>query len=123
MMNQGVDLPTEALDSLVSRTYPSSAAPGITRLSGGSMDRWGNGTARDDQGGGSPGAKPHADDALSGALRATDARAMEISELSQRALSAKADLLAYVDELEDEIRGLRRRLSVNAPLEATDDTA
>ncbi|MFC5789134.1 hypothetical protein ACFPPE_04615 [Agromyces tardus] len=48
---------------------------------------------------------------------------MEISELSLRALSAKADLLAYVDELEDEIRGLRRRLSVNAPLEATDDTA
>ena len=86
------------------------------------MDRWGNGTARDDHGGGSPGAQPHGDDALSGALRATDARAREISELSLRALSAKADLLAYVDELEDEIRGLRRRLSVNAPHETTDGT-
>ncbi|MEI5583542.1 MULTISPECIES: hypothetical protein [unclassified Agromyces] len=38
------------------------------------------------------------------------ARASEIAELSRRALSAEVHLLAYVDELEAEVRRLRRRL-------------
>jgi hypothetical protein len=54
------------------------------------------------------------DDALSGA-DSTEARAAEIPEFSRRVLSAEARLLAYVDELEEEVRRLRRRLGLEAP--------
>ena len=40
--------------------------------------------------------------------------AVDIAELSRRALCAEMDLLAYVDELENEVRRLRRRLDVDA---------
>lgn len=84
------------------------------------MDRWGNGNASNDEGTGSPGERRNGDDAL---RRATEARAAEIPELSRRALSAHVRLLAYVDELEEEVRRLRRRLSIEAPYEQTDGAA
>lgn len=87
------------------------------------MDRWGNGNASSDEGTGSPGEQPDGDDALSGALHATDARAAEISELSRRVLSAEAHLLSYVDELEEEVHRLRRRLGIEAPYQGTDGVA
>jgi hypothetical protein len=87
------------------------------------MDRWGNGSASNDEGTGSPGEQPNGDDALSSSLSATHARAAEIPELSRRAMSALVHLLAYMDELEEEVRRLRRRLSIEAPYEETDDAA
>jgi hypothetical protein len=86
------------------------------------MDRWGNGSASNDEGIGSPGEQPD-DDVLSGASSRTDARAAEIAELSRRVLSAEVHLLAYLDPLEEEVRRLRRRLSIEAPHEQTDDAA
>lgn len=87
------------------------------------MDRWGNGSALDDDGTGSPGEMPQRDDEMSGALRVSSARAAEIPELARRALSAEGHLLAYVDELEGEIRRLRRRLGIDVPHEAKDGAA
>jgi hypothetical protein len=87
------------------------------------MDRWGSGSASDDEGTGSPGEQPSAGDALSGALHATDVRAAEILELARRVLSAEVHLLAYLDELEDEVRRLRRRLDIEAPYEETGGAA
>jgi hypothetical protein len=78
------------------------------------MDRWGNGTASNDEGAGSPSEQPRGD-ALNGASSSTDARAAELPELSRRALSAEVHLLAYVDELEGEVRRLRRRLGIETP--------
>lgn len=83
------------------------------------MDRWGNGSASNDEEAGLPGEQPDAD-ALIGA---TDARAAEIAELSRRVLSAEVHLLAYLDQLEEEVRRLRRRLSIEAPYEQTDGAA
>jgi hypothetical protein len=84
------------------------------------MDRWGNGSASNDEGTGSPGEPP--DEALSGA-NSTEARAAEIPELSRRVLSAEAHLLSYVDELEEEVHRLRRRLGIEAPYEGADGAA
>lgn len=78
------------------------------------MDRWGNGTASNDEWAGSPSEQPDGD-ALNGASFSTDARAAELPELSRRALSAEVHLLAYVDELEGEVRRLRRRLGIETP--------
>jgi hypothetical protein len=78
------------------------------------MDRWGNGSASSDEGAGSPAEQP-AGDAMSDASSSTDARAAELPELSRRALSAEVHLLAYVDELEGEVRRLRRRLGIETP--------
>lgn len=86
------------------------------------MNRRGNGTASNDEGTGSPGEQPD-DERVRGALTASGARAAEIPELSRRALSAEVHLLAYVDELEREIRRLRRRLGADVPYEAKDGTA
>lgn len=76
------------------------------------MDRWGNGSASSDEAAGSPGEQPKRNDAMSGALHASGARAAELPELSERALSASAHLLAYVDDLEEEVHRLRRRLDI-----------
>ena len=72
-----------------------------------------------DEGSDSSGRPAGADAPLSGMLRATDERAEEITELARRALSAEINLLAYVGELEDEIRRLRRQLG-DAQVEAAD---
>ena len=87
------------------------------------MDRWGNGNASNDEGTASPGEQPDREDALSAASYATDARAAEMLELARRVLAAEAHLLAYLDELEAEVRRLRRQLSIEAPYEATDGAA
>jgi hypothetical protein len=84
------------------------------------MDRWGNGSASNDEGSASPGEQP--DEALSGA-NSTEARAAEIPELSRRVLSAEAHLLSYVDELEEEVHRLRRRLGIEPPYEGADGAA
>lgn len=78
------------------------------------MDRWGNGSASSGEGAGAPAEQPDGD-AMSDASSATDARAEELLELSRRALSAEVHLLAYVDELEGEVRRLRRRLGIETP--------
>ena len=85
------------------------------------MNRWGNGSASSDDGAGSPGEQPD-DGALSDAM-STEARATELPELSRRALSAEAHLLAYVDDLEEEVHRLRRRLGIEPPYEGTDGVA
>ena len=85
------------------------------------MDRWGNGNASSDEGTGTPGEQPD-DEALSG-TNSTGARAAEIPELSRRVLSAEAHLLSYVDELEEEVHRLRRRLGIEAPYQGTDGVA
>ena len=87
------------------------------------MDRWGNGSASNDEGTGSPGEQPDGDEALSGASYATDARAAELLELSRRVLAAEVHLLTYLDELEAEVRRLRLRLSIEVPYEETDGAA
>ena len=57
------------------------------------------------------GADPSGGDGQSsGGWKTTEARAEEITQLSLRALSAKVSLLTYIDELEDEVRRLRRQL-------------
>lgn len=87
------------------------------------MDRRGDGTASIDRGSGSQGEPPDGDDLPHAALRSAGARAAEIPELSRRALTAEVDLLAYVDELEAEIRRLRRRLGIDASYETAEGTA
>ena len=87
------------------------------------MDRRGDGTASIDRGSQSPGEPSDGDDLPSVALRSAGARAAEIPELSRRALTAEIDLLAYVDELEAEIRRLRRRLGIDAPRGTAEGTA
>ena len=79
------------------------------------MDRRGNGDASNDDGSESSRETPMGDAQLSGTPETTEARAAEIVELSRRALSAKADLLTYVGELEEEVRRLRRRLGDAVP--------
>jgi hypothetical protein len=85
------------------------------------MDRWGNGSAWNGEGTGSSVEQPD-DEALS-AVNSTEARAAEIPELSRRVLSAEAHLLSYVDELEEEVHRLRRRLGIEAPYEGKDGAA
>jgi hypothetical protein len=87
------------------------------------MDRWGNGSAPNDEAPGSRGEQPERDDTMNGAVHASEARAAEIPELSRRALTAESQLLTYVDELEAEVHRLRRRLGIEAPLPATDGAA
>jgi hypothetical protein len=87
------------------------------------MDRWGNGSASNEEGTGSPGEQPDSDDRLSGTSYATDARAAELRELSRRVLAAEVHLLAYVDELEEEVHRLRRRLGIEGQYEETDGAA
>jgi hypothetical protein len=87
------------------------------------MDRWGSGSASNDEGIGSPGEQSERDDALSGAVHPSDARAAEIPELTRRALTAEARLLTYLDELEEEVHRLRRQLGIEPPYEGKDGAA
>jgi hypothetical protein len=86
------------------------------------MDRTGNGSASADGGNERSAESRSGDRRLTGALEATGARAADIAELSRRALSAEAHLLAYVVELEDEVRRLRRQLSDSERYRMVDGT-
>lgn len=85
------------------------------------MDRWGNGSASNDGGAGLPGEQT--DDQVVSGTSSTEARAAELPALSRRALSAEAHLLAYVDDLEEEVHRLRRRLGIEAPYQGEDGAA
>lgn len=86
------------------------------------MDRTGNGSASADGGNERSAESRSGDRRLAGALEATGARAADIAELSRRALSAEAHLLAYVVELEDEVRRLRRQLGDSERYRTVDGT-
>jgi hypothetical protein len=58
---------------------------------------------------------PGGDEQSSGTWTTTEGRAAEITELSLRAMSAKVNLITYIDQLEDEVRRLRRQLGDAAP--------
>jgi hypothetical protein len=70
----------------------------------------GDGAASTAEGGDPSGEPGRGDERLTGRTDAAGAPAVDIAELSRRVVSAEIDLLAYVDELEDEVRRLRRRL-------------
>jgi hypothetical protein len=74
------------------------------------MDGVGDGGASTANGSDSSGEPGRGDERLTGRLGAAGVPAADIRELSRRALSAEIDLLAYVGELEDAVRRLRRRL-------------
>ncbi|MBM7503570.1 hypothetical protein ACFPER_08810 [Agromyces aurantiacus] len=76
------------------------------------MHRRGNGNAPHDVQ--PPTSRRPDEDQHCGARDSAGARAAEIDELSRRALTAEQNLLAYVDELEAEVRRLRRRLDRSA---------
>ena len=86
------------------------------------MDRTGNGSASADGSNERSAELRSGDRRLTGALDATGARAADITELSRRALSAEAHLLAYVVELEDEVRRLRRQLGDSEAYKTMDGT-
>lgn len=60
--------------------------------------------------GDSSGEPGRGDERRAGRLAPASPSAVDIAELSRRAFRAEMDLLAYVDELENEVRRLRVRL-------------
>ena len=86
------------------------------------MDRTGNGSASADGSNERSAELRSGDRRLTVPLDAAGARAADIAELSRRALSAEAHLLAYVVELEDEVRRLRRQLGDSEAYKTMDGT-